>query len=212
MENTKYQNITKVITEAKGIIEVHKAGKKQVNTVRHLIGLVLFIVIFIMIIPISLYKFKLFTILEGYLPNIDLIATCLSWHGGPYELWAELYPSAPVTIHGFLSQSFINYGALLGLTYIIARESAISRNAVKGWSLGIIMLLMTYLLPGNFITHMMNHLNDNIKQIARYPFIITLIGMLIAVSFILIEAFIIFYFKNNLESFGKLIIQFPKLF
>ena len=136
----------------------------------------------------------------------------MSWHGGFFNIWEILYPTHPVTTNGFLSQTFINYGSLLGLTYIIARESALSKSAVKGWSLGIVMLLMTYLLPGNLIIHLMNKINDNISLFARYPVIITLIGLGMAASIIITEAFILSRFKKKIESFGKLILQFPTFF
>ena len=59
----------------KGIIQIHQLNQKKVHTGKHTIGLILYIVVFVMIIPIMLYKFKFFAILEGYLPNLDLIAT-----------------------------------------------------------------------------------------------------------------------------------------
>ena len=82
----------------------NKSGNsRKVDVIKQIIGFVLFIFIFIVIIPVNLYKLKLFTLLEGYLPNIDLLATCLSWHGGPSGIWTELYPDTTTTLYGFLS-------------------------------------------------------------------------------------------------------------
>ena len=198
------------------INERHKEGNKlhskRINTKKQFLGLLLYIGVFIIIIPVLLYKFKFFTILEGYLPNIDLLATCLSWHGGPYDIWTELYPTTPITTYGFLSQSFINYGALLGLTYIVAREAKLTHSVIKGWSLGLVMLLMTYLLPSNFITHVMNGLNTHLGDGILNQIITTMAGLLISICIILFESFIISYFRHALVKVGKSIIQFPKKF
>ena len=72
------------------------------------------------------------------------------------EYGRKLYPDTVTTLYGFLSKSLINYGALLGVTYIIAREATITKSTVEGWSLGLVMLLMTYLLPSNLITYVMS--------------------------------------------------------
>ena len=116
----------------RGIVNLDQTTQKKgiINYDYQFLGLVLFFSIFIIFIPILLYKRKYYTILEGYMPNIDLLATALSWHGGPYDMWTDLYPASPVTKYGFLSQSLINYTALIGLTYIIAREVKITNNII----------------------------------------------------------------------------------
>lgn len=200
------------LKKAKGIIEINSSHTKQINIMKQLLGLMTYIIIFVIAIPVSLYKLKLFTILESYLPNIDLLATCLSWYGGPHNIWTELYPSATVTVYGFLSKSLINYGALLGLTYIIARESDRTNNAIKGWSLGLIMLLMTYLLPSNLITHIMNVIQEHVTLTTANYLMITIIGILVAICIILAESYIINRFRYGLINIGKSIIQFPSNF
>ena len=210
---TRYmENITNQHLKKAKEIKVNKAHTKTFNMTKQFLGLSLYIAVFIIIIPVLLYKFKFFTILEGYLPNIDLLATCLSWHGGPYDIWTELYPTTPITTYGFLSKSFINYGALLGLTYIVAREAKLTNSTIKGWSLGLVMLLITYLLPSNFITHAMNDLNKYLKGSMPNQMIITLAGLIMSLCIILLESFIISYFRHALVKVGKSIIQFPKKF
>jgi len=174
-------------------------------------GLLLYIGLFIIFIPIYLYKYKFFTILEGYLPNIDLLATCLAWHGGPYGIWAELYGSTK-TVYGFISQSIINYGALLGLTYIIARESDLTNSAVKGWSLGFIMLLMTYLLPSRLIDYAMNYIYQITGKNIQARLVATLTGLLISISIIALESHIISYFRSSLIKIGSTILTLPRHF
>lgn len=191
-----------------GIIEVHQKIQKDINLKKYFFGIFIFILIFVIIIPIILYKYKYFTLLEGYLPNVDMIANSLSWNGGPFGIWDDLYPTTPLSIHGFLSQSFINYIALLGLTYIIARETKLTKSILKGWTIGFVMILMTYLLPSNLITHVMNIVND----IFNNKFISVLVGLSLSILIIILESSIIKIFRNSLMKLGKKILNFPKKF
>ena len=204
----------------RGIVNLDQTIQKKdiINYDYQFLGLVLFFSIFVIFIPILLSKRKYYTILEGYMPNIDLLATALSWHGGPYDMWTDLYPASPVTKYGFLSQSLINYSALIGLTYIIAREVKITNNIIKGWSMGFVMLLMTYLLPSNLtIIPIMDFtdkfLTKNIPSLSAYKDeIITSIGLLVAFLIIYLESRILKYYRRHLYKLGKKILSIPKLF
>ena len=178
---------------------------------KQLFGLLLYIGLFVIFIPMQLYKYKIFTILEGYLPNIDLLATCLAWNGGPYNIWAELYGS-PKSTYGFLSQSVINYGALLGLTYIIARESKLTKSTVKGWSLGFVMVLMTYLLPSRLLDYVMNYIYQITGENTQARIIATLTGLLMSATIITLESQVISYFRANLIKLGSTILTLPRHF
>ena len=196
------------VHDDEGIIEINQTIKKKININEQIIGLFIYIIVFIILLPIILYKYKYFTILEGYLPNVDLIANVLSWYGGPFNMWQDLYPSVAITTYGFISQSLINYLALIGLTYIIARETKLTGNILKGWSMGFVMLLMTYLLPSNLVTHLMN----KVKQMYNSKNWSTIIGFIVSILIIILEAFIIKNSRNFLTELGKNIINFPKIF
>jgi len=191
-----------------GIIEINQTIKKNINIKKQIIGVIIYIIVFIIGIPLLLYKNKYFTILESYLPNVDLMANVLSWHGGLSNMWDDLYPSAPISTYGFISQSFVNYIALLGLTYIIAREVKITGNVVKGWSIGFVMLLMTYLLPSNLVTHIMN----KAKGIFNSKNIGIVFGFITSILIIILESLIIKNSRKFLLNTGKNILNFPKLF
>ena len=202
----------------KELIKLNHVTKEKINYGKQFIGLGIYLIIFLLIIPISLYKTNHYTILEGYLPNVDLIATALSWHGGPNDIWQHLYRASPITRYGFYSQVFINYIALLGLTYIIARETKRTNNIIKGWSMGFIMLLMTYLLPSNTsIIPIMNKFQTYLEKIKiKTPLykniITTLIGFLVVICIILLESFILKHSRPLLAKIGKKIINIPRLF
>jgi len=204
------------INYSKNIVNIHHDKKIKVDITKSVFGFILFIVIFVIIIPLLLLKNQMYAILEAYMPNLDIIATVITWHGGPFKIWDHLYPPSPLTLYGFSSQTLINYIALLGLTYIITRETKRSGSMARGWSMAFIMLLMTYLLPGQFISWIMDKTNTLISRSFKLNFIdtesiVVIIGFIIATIIITGEAFILDKFKQKLEHMVKNIINFPKL-
>ena len=109
---------------------IYDLNNKGVNFYKHKIGLFIFILIFIILIPYLLVKYKYFTILSGYFPNVDLIATCLGYHGGPNNslIWKHLYNPADSTYTGYISSNIINFFALLGLTFTIAYYTFVKKK------------------------------------------------------------------------------------
>jgi len=200
------------------ITNLHAHTKKHISVdiQKAVLGFFIFVGIFLITVPYILFKYSYYSILEAYLPNVDLIANILTWHGGPYGLWAHLYPPSPLTIFGFTSQTLINYMALLGLTYIVARETERTDSVKKGWSLAFVMLLLTYLLPGQFVSWIMDKIYDfikkstNISTIYINPIVVGL-GSLLTITIILVEVFILHTYKKNLEHIAKNILKFPKL-
>lgn len=204
------------IKNTQNIINIHNENKTQfdLNIEKIGFGFIIFIIIFVILIPIILFKNQMYRTLEVYMPNIDIIATVVSWHGGPFKIWTHLYPPSPLTIYGFYSQTIINYIALLGLTYIITRETKRSNSIARGWSMGFIMLLITYLLPGQIISIIMDIFNkllsSNFNINSKLP--VMVIGSLIGIGIIAFEVVILHFFKKNLEQFAKNIINLQKYF
>ena len=154
--------------------------------------------IFIILIPYLLIKYKYFTILSGYFPNVDLIATCLGYHGGPNNslIWKHLYNPADSTYTGYISSNIINFFALLGLTFTIAYYTFVKKNIYSGWARAFIMLPLTYFIPSNIIIYYMNifgiYLNKYYSSKLRIHYLLVLFfGLLIASGFIITEALII---------------------
>uniref|UniRef100_A0A6C0EPF8 Uncharacterized protein n=1 Tax=viral metagenome TaxID=1070528 RepID=A0A6C0EPF8_9ZZZZ len=203
---------------SQNIVNIHHEKKNQINVdiKKTVVGFILFFITFVILIPVILFKSQIYGILEAYMPNIDLIATVISWHGGPLKVWEHLYPPTPVTMYGFSSQTIINYMALLGLTYIITRETQRSGSMARGWSMAFIMLLMTYLLPGQFISWIMDKTNDLISNYFKFNFIssesiVVIMGFFIVATIIASEAYILHNFKKNLELMAKKIMTIPNL-
>lgn len=182
--------------------------------------LAFYIAIFAILIPLLLVKEKYYDFLESYFPNLDLIANLLSFEGGifPGYLFLNLYQSSPISLPAFLSQVTINYLALIGVTFVIARETKLTKSIAKGWSLGFIMLLMTYLLPSQFISsamsdihqRLMEYFNTTKQEFSTY-FISVCIGAIMTISVILLEKEVIQYLRNYLNSTAEFIIKVPTL-
>lgn len=182
--------------------------------VKELIGLIVFIIIFVLSIPIILYKNKLFNILEVYLPNVDLVANLLTWTNGPFGIWKNLYSGN--TIFEFTSQIIINYIALLGITYIVAKETKKSNSIFEGVSFAVIMLLCTYLLPGNIVIWFMNKSYEKITSLDLTYNIsssfATIVGIIVTLFFLLIEIVLLKYYRTYIKKYLKAILKSSDMF
>lgn len=177
---------------------IFNLNDKNVDYYKHNIGLLIFILIFIVLIPYLLIKYKYFTVLSGYFPNVDLIATCLGYHGGPNNsfIWKHLYNPADSTYTGYLTSNIINLFALLGLTFTIAYYTFVKKNIYSGWARAFVMLPLTYFLPSNVMIYYMNiigiYLNKFYSSKSTIHYLLVLFfGLLIALGFILTEALLI---------------------
>ena len=67
-------------------------GRKY-SVPHQLFGLMMFIIVFVVIIPTTAYKNGHIDFLAAYLPNLDLMANVMSYHGGPTtsDFISELY-------------------------------------------------------------------------------------------------------------------------
>ena len=173
---------------------------------KNIAGCLFYYVVFIGIIPFLLYKNKFYKILEVFYPNVDLIATSLSFLNGPFNsgIFQFLYLDNRPLI-GYLSQNFINYIALLSVLFIVIKASVVDKKLSTGFSKVVIILLVTYLLPGRIVINFMYGFYDFIKTFINDNnllwFIVVGFGLLISVFFILLEAFLIKHFSKNIASF-----------
>lgn len=193
----------------------NQTQRKNIKT--SITGFIIYTIIFIIIIPYYLYRSNNFTILEAYMPNLDLIANILTWHGGPWGIWKFLYPGQTNTMPGFTSKIFINYLALLGVTFLVARSTKKTNSIHKGWSMAIIMLLMTYLLPSSFVSWIMDIFNTSLNKkynvLGKKPIynLTVLFGAIITVLIIYSESLILHKYKKNLNYIAKTIINTPNV-
>ena len=83
------------------------------------------------------------------------MATALSFKSGTLggRYFRELYYTSSSNILGYFSSLLINYLSLLGLTYLVARRVHLTKSLLKGWGIGVVMLIATYLIPNEFISY-----------------------------------------------------------
>ena len=171
------------------------------NLHKAIIGFIIYFVIFIVTIPYLLVKNQYLGFLEGYIPNVDMIATVLGFQSrkGDFKLVSNyfeyLYNPATKTNFGYWSQTLINYMALLGATFYMCFYTLKTKSLSKGWGRGFIMLLVTYLLPSNYIAYYMQKIHSYMDKFSFSKIIKHLIvygfGFSIILFFILSERFLI---------------------
>ena len=204
-------------TEHKRTILDFDAGPTYIS--KYIFGTFIYIIIFVILIPILLIKHDYLELLTAYFPNIDMIATILGYNGGPNlfnmeNMWLYLYNPSNFTIFGFISTNIMNYFALLGATLLISYTSYKSKSWKKGWSMGFIMLFLTYLAPGNLIVILQdilgNFLKSNFNVIPQSNLLyllVVLFGLMIATSIILLESTVIKHFQPSIIRFISWVIK-----
>lgn len=129
-------------------------GYKEISKIQdemNKLAFLFYIAIVIFIIPVFLYLTGNFVLLEAFLPNVDLIATVLTFASGDSGIFSHLYTLNPADNFEYWSELMINYIAILGMTYMVAREVHVTKNMLKGWSLAFFMALATYLVPTRWL-------------------------------------------------------------
>lgn len=168
-----------------------------------LIGFLLYVSLFVVLLPLLLLKGQYYTLLEAYLPNVDMVATVLSFIGGPYLIWRDLYVPTPYTQAQFYYQTFCNFLALCGLTFLVSRETYMSKSISKGWSIAFVMVLTTYLLPSQFISKYLESAYQKVPS--KYASVI--FGILIISLIVGLERLLLIFSRRDLSGLADSIIS-----
>jgi hypothetical protein len=208
----------KCILSSKSPIEI-TYGKNYFS--QNLKGIFIYIVVFVIIIPTILYRYGFTELLEVYMPNFDLLATAVSFGGGPgnSRIFQELYDKNSKNILGQTSTLMINYLSLLGLTYLVARRVNSTNSLAKGWGIGFVMLFLTYLIPNDIISLIQKKFAGYFLGI-KYDFtasatqylITVVVGLCVAAMFIGLELKILENHKTLIDPFVKRILHITDLF
>lgn len=169
---------------------------------RGIAGFIVYFIAVVIAVPTFLYRTKRFTILEAYLPNVDLIATVLSFVGGPALIFRDLYVPTTYTQMQFVYQAIVNFIALCGLTFLVARETKRTGSISKGWSIAFVMILATYLLPSQLISTWL----ERLYTVTPSKYASFAAGMAMVAVIILLERTIIDFSRKHLETLAKRLI------
>ena len=185
-----------------------ESGEENIlNKEKTIIGFVTFILISLVIIPELLLRMNLKKLLPIYLPNVDMVATILSWYGGPYNIWNDLYNEYAEDYMSYISQTSINWIALIGMIYVIVDISRVEGMYV-GWTYGLVMSLCSYLLPSRILENIMDMVYLKTKMLAMSILSALFTMLLILYS----ERKIIYYLKDELSLLGKKVIKLNSVF
>ena len=186
-------------------LELHKKDKNI--HIKAVLGFAIFFVVFVVLFPILLKSFNNEELFLSYLANIDLIATVLSFKNGPFnlDLFRYLYLDDRPLV-GYFNQNIINYVVLLSVAYIIITTSVKSRNVGDGMAKMSIILLVTYLFPGRVVSEGMHFIDEKLtEELKINPSlswnITFVIGILIALFFIVLESLAIKSFYKSISKF-----------
>ena len=213
--NNKHFETTDNLTDAQKY-DVRLTGSKgRQLIIKNIYGCLAYYLVFIIIIPYLIFKSGNLEILEVYIPNIDLIATVISFFNGPYGAFEFLYLDERPLL-GFISNNIINYVVLISLFYIILNQTLKHNRISYGLSRVSIILITTYLLPNRFISEIMHRfyhyiggkeptskeMLHGLVNIDNIRWVMTIgLGLMISSSIIGFEAFLIKLYSRNIAVF-----------
>lgn len=100
---------------------------------RELYGLSVFVILFIVAIPLIMLSSKMSLLVLYYFANLDLIANILNH----YNLFFDnLYYPTPLSEYSFWSTSFINYLSLIGIASLISIFTLKEKSVFIGLAMG----------------------------------------------------------------------------
>lgn len=170
-----------------------------------ILGVIIYVTLFIVIIPITLYKVGFTTFLKLYFLNTDLIATVISFDKGIFKnLFKYLYNDTGPFI-GFISQSIINWSVLMGLFFIIATEAK-KKQITTVLSKVAFILFITYLLPGRYIIKLQEWFYNFVNQkttnynIKLSGILSILFGFILVILLITFEDYSIYFLSDYVKK------------
>lgn len=192
-------------------------GHSKTTTSKQIVGFIIYFILVIVAIPFLLIKFGHSSILQAYMPNVDMVATVLGFQSKEQDFkeftsyFHYLYNPATGSLYGYWSQLIINYFALLGATYYMCYYTLKTKSLSKGWGRAFIMLLVTYLLPGNYIVYYMEKLHSyldksDMNKLIKHIFIYGA-GFGVSILFILLEDFLITHLGDSIAKTLRNVLQ-----
>lgn len=190
----KVNDLVSHFDHSRTIFSVSNNNINKLDLYKNIFGLLLFIIICVILIPYLLLINDQFLFCTAYFSNLDMVATVLGFSGGPFNIWQYLYNPAAYTLYGTLSSMFINYLALIGVGYTVISYALQTNDLHKGLAKLLVIIPVTYLLPGNVIVYFMNTIagflhEEHMHLYVRWIFVFIL-GLILVVIIIIAEQYI----------------------
>ena len=128
------------------------------------LGILIFYLIFIVIIPYILVLNGSTEILKYYLPMLVAFANLLSKVGNR-KIFENLYDLQPDNFVSFLSSNFINLFALFGILWQCLEYSKTSNGTVtKAVIYGVVLFIIAFPFARNGLTFVLDHVDFYLRE------------------------------------------------
>ena len=128
------------------------------------LGILIFFLIFIVIIPYLLVLNSNLTVLKFYLPLLVAFANLLTKAGDP-KIFENLYDLQPKNFVSFLSSNFINLFTLFGILWQCLEYSKTkSGNVTKAVIYGAVLFIIAFPFARNGLEFVVDNLDDYLKE------------------------------------------------
>jgi len=128
------------------------------------LGILIFFLIFIVIIPYLLVLNKSIIVLKFYLPMLVAFANLLS-RSGNKQIFENLYDLNPNNFVSFLSSNFINLFALFGILWQCLEYSKTRNGTVtKAVIYGTILFIIAFPFARNGLVFVLNNVDFYLKE------------------------------------------------
>ena len=184
----------------------------------HIGGLVSYLIVIGILSPLLLNYIGLHPLVEVWIPNLDLIATSVKVLEVDFleqECFQYYIIFNTVSNIGKWSKLVINYFSLLGLLTITGKQIKDSKKISTGLAYGLVMILLTYLLPNEYIHKLQEYLYQslekyNMRNIQRTD--ISIIGGLLSIIVLLvIERLFLDHAQPQLEAIATYFLKIIKV-
>ena len=127
------------------------------------LGILLFYLIFIVIIPYLLILNKSLSILKFYLPMLIAFANLISKVGNK-KIFKNLYSLKPTNFVSFLSSNFINIFALFGILWQSLEYSKSNNNITKSVIYGAMLFIIAFPFARNGLDFVLENIDFYLKK------------------------------------------------
>ena len=136
----------------------------------NILGLLIFLVVFVLFIPYLLSKLDNKIIKLLFLVNLIPFATSLSFGYGlkmdglTENYFQELYDPDSNLIIGYINTNIITYISLVALIYLIMSNIGYNQITSRGWLLFLYILIFIYLVPGKLVILLQKNIFNKVHQ------------------------------------------------
>ena len=177
------------------------------------LGILLFYLIFIVIIPYLLIMNKSLTVLKFYLPMLVAFANLLSQVGNE-KIFKNLYSLRPDNFVCFLSSNFINLFALFGILWQCLEYSKSTGNVTQAVIYGAMLFIIAFPFARNGLNFVLEnvdyYLREKTELTYEYNWHLLVFGLLYIIFLLGFQAIILALIDSSRDKTPKRKVSEPK--